>query len=468
MIRKIIVIIGCVFIPALSYSALTLQQVLQSTVEHYPLIKIANQQTDIAQAQLRSAIGAFDTQVESDFKTTPQGGYENILSDTRLIFPSKKTGARAFVGYRIGQGDWPIYYKNNLTNRGGEAHIGLTFPILRDFTIDDNRGQRAIAQINTLLQKNQADTQKIEFLQEAGNTYWDWVAQGHQIRLSEDLLALAKVRQKALEKRFKLGDVGKIDVIENNRFILQREAAIVFAKFTFQRSANLLSMYHRDNQGNPIVAGLADVPKRFPGTQVTAVESILKNDPEHLILETNPNLKVIRDKQQTQQVKIDLAKNSLKPRLNAELSTAKEYGTGGDPLLAQTAYNLGLTFSVPLQLNQARGEIARRKVELMQLEDKYRFAFQELETQLNILLAEIKADRDQIKLLTKEVALVEKIEQAEKIRFNEGSSSLFLVNQREQTTFSVKLENLAANIDYYKSQVNLSYLYAFQSMSLIS
>ena len=62
-----------------------------------------------------------------------------ILGDTELTIPTLYNGLKFYAGYRNGQGDWPIYYQNFLTNSGGEYRAGLSFPLLRDRLTDKER-----------------------------------------------------------------------------------------------------------------------------------------------------------------------------------------------------------------------------------------------------------------------------------------------------------------------------------------
>ena len=142
--------------------------------------------------------------------------------------------------------------------------------------------------------------------------------------------------------------------------------------------------------------------------------------------------------------RIEESKNKLLPTLNASLSTKKQYGQDGDPLLKRTNLFAGLTFNFPLYQRDAKGSYGIAVNKYSQLTVQKNYLSQQLHVTLEKILSEQQADQQRLALINKEVALAKKIERAERIRFNAGDSSLFLVNQREQTTFS--LEILACQI----------------------
>ena len=118
---------------------LSLTQVLQSIDTHYPQVKIARLEVIKASGVFVNAKGQFDPSLEASTRSQPAGGYINNYGDTQLTIPTLYNGVKLFAGYRNGEGDWPIYYQNYLTNSGGEYRAGLSLPLLRDRLIDKER-----------------------------------------------------------------------------------------------------------------------------------------------------------------------------------------------------------------------------------------------------------------------------------------------------------------------------------------
>lgn len=118
---------------------LTLDMVLRKVTLYYPKIKIARLEITKAQGAHLSALGKFDPSLDAKTRSQPAGGYINNYGDTQLTVPTFYNGVKLFAGYRNGNGNWPIYYQNYLTNSGGEYRAGLSLPLLQDRLIDKER-----------------------------------------------------------------------------------------------------------------------------------------------------------------------------------------------------------------------------------------------------------------------------------------------------------------------------------------
>lgn len=440
---------------------LTLTQVYASTINHFPVIKAAEQNIAVAEAHVQSAKGAFDPSITSSFKSTPGGGYENAYDQTQLDVPLMYGGGHFFAGYRIGRGDWPTYYQNYRTNSAGEVVVGLDMPLLRDFKIDPSRAKYQSSLVNIGLQHDLADQIKIDTLQQAGYAYWAWVASASKLRLVKQLLDLALNRQKALLRRYHLGDAANIEFVENKRFILQRKAALVYAKLEFTRTSNFLSLYYRNKLGKSIVPTLKQVPNTLFHTHKIHLKSLLNEEKYQMIYSYSPKLSLVAKKIQLEKIKLELAKNDLMPSLDASIATQREFGNGGDPLLKEGALDVGLTFSIDFPRNIAKGQNKAAKNNLLKYQIRRHFFEQDLKVDYINVVNELSSDSRQVSLLNQEVGYAKQVERAEIIRFKEGDSSLFLVNQREQATFSAKLDAIDAALAYQKSMINLQKLCGF-------
>ncbi len=447
---------------------LSLSEVLHSAQAHYPLVLAAEKSITIAKAQLLKASGSFDPNLLSGINTEPNGGYENYSNNAELSIPIVYGGARVFVGYRRGRGDWPIYYQNNLTNSGGEFSYGIELPLLRDFMIDPQRANVMEGKTNIALQRQLVNEVLIDILTRAGIAYWEWVKCARMLQYSQELLKLANIREKALLRRHLLGDVAKVELVENDQFIYQRKAGLVFAQQNYLRASIVLSLYYRDSHGHPIIPRLSQVPQDHPLISMHAsnITSWLRQSKK--IIAANPLIKMFDRKIKIQEIKLRLVKNQLMPHLNLRVASQKQYGSGGDPRLLPTANTIALNFSIPVSRREARGQYQAIQAQIHQLTWQKNFQIQRLYAQFKTDLNELENDRKQYFYLRKEVDAAKLVEHAEMVRFREGDSSLFLVNQREQTTFSARLRELEAEITFYQTKINLQRVCAFSCKGIFT
>ncbi|AWN73089.1 TolC family protein [Legionella anisa] len=415
---------------------LSLMSVLQSIDMHYPQIKIARLEVAKASGAFINAKGQFDPLLEASTRSQPAGGYINNYGDTQLTIPTLYNGVKLFAGYRNGEGNWPSYYQNYLTNSGGEYRAGLSLPLLRDRLIDKDRtGILSSAQL-MLMKVHDAEAVKIKIYQEAVKAYWQWVEAGLQLNIFKQLLDLAQKRQHAIEQQANQGDLPRLAISENLQQIIQREQLLNQGQMIFEQAGVNLSLYFRDPKGRPLVPPERSLPALISTSSTIAGTQAL--------LREHPGIKKLGHFANMMKLKRNQARNELLPQLDATAYTFKQNGAGGDPLLIPQAAMVGVSFKFPLFQRQAKGNLIQAESELRQVRVEKRFLYEQLNNEFTNILIGINRSRQQVRLLKKELALAQKVQQGEIKKFYQGDSTLFLVNQREQMTTQVQLNTLHA------------------------
>jgi outer membrane protein TolC len=425
---------------------LNLIHVLQSIDTHYPQVKIARLEVIKASGALVNAKGQFDPLLDASTSSQPVGGYINNYGDTQLTIPTLYNGVKLFAGYRNGEGNWPIYYQNYLTNSGGEYRAGLSLPLLRDRLIDKERTGLLSSTQSMLMKEQDAEAIKIKIYQEAIKAYWQWVEAGLQLNTFEQLLRLAQKRQHAIEKQASLGDLPKLAISENLQQIIQREQLLNQGRMIFEQAGVNLSLYFRNTKGVPIVPEVGSLPV-LTSTSYT-IETGLR---EH------PGIKKLNHYVTMMKLKRNQARNELLPQLDATTYTFKQNGTGGYPLLIPQAAMIGVSFKFPLLQRQAKGNLIQAESELRQVRVEKRFLYEQLKNELTNIIIAINRSRQQVVLLKKELLLAQKVQQGETKKFFQGDSTLFLVNQREQMTTQVQLNSLHAQVQLEELKARARY-----------
>ena len=132
---------------------------------------------NIAQGELLQANGEFDLKLKADTLNMPQGFYENYRQSVGAEQPLFGGGS-VFGGYRLGTGNFPVWYGDRRTKLGGEFKAGVTIPLAQNRAIDDRRAGvwRNGWEVQSVEPEIQA--QLIEFIQMGSIAYWNWVAAG--------------------------------------------------------------------------------------------------------------------------------------------------------------------------------------------------------------------------------------------------------------------------------------------------
>lgn len=432
----LIALFWCLHVNAIQ--PLRLQDVLQSVDAHYPQVKIAHLEVIKAHGTLVNAKGAFDPALESSARSQPMGGYINNYTDTQLTLPTLYNGVKLFAGYRNGGGNWPIYYQNYLTNSGGEYRAGLSLPLLRDRLIDKERtGLLTSAQL-VLLKQQDAEAIKIKIYQDAIKAYWQWVEAGLQLKTFTHLLTLAQQRQHAIEQQAKLGDLPRLAISENLQQIIQREQLLNQGEMIFEQASINLSLYLRNHDAKPYTPSVASLPSL--SNQPSARYSKQVSITEH------PGLKKLTHYANMMTLKRNQARNELLPQLDGTAYTFKQNGTGGYPLLIPQAAMVGVSFKFPLLQRQAKGNLIQAENELRQTRFEKKLLYEQLNNEYSTILIGINRSARQVSLLATELTLAQTVQTGETKKFYQGDSTLFLVNQREQTTTQVQLNALHAKV----------------------
>jgi outer membrane protein TolC len=289
------------------------------------------------------------------------------------------------------------------------------------------------------MKQQDASAIKIKIYQETIKAYWQWVQAGLQVKAFQQLLSLAKTRQKAIVQQANQGDLPKLTITENLQQIVQREQLLNQGNMIFEQAAINLSLYYRDQNGNPKAPRESELPPDVLEHRAHLAEAQLQ-------LKQHPVLKKIQNYSNIIKLKQNLAQNELLPNLDVKAYTFKQNGSGGYPLLIPQAAMIGVSFKFPIFQREAKGKLISALNELQQITTEKKFLFDQLKNELTNLFIGIKMYHQQVILLKKELNLATKVQNGETKKFYEGDSTLFLVNQREQTTAQVRLNCINAKI----------------------
>lgn len=443
--------------------AISLSDILLSVQKHYPLLKKEEQNIQLSFMQLIAAKGAFDPSLDAIFKTTPKGGYENNYFDSEARLPTKWGGLQLFAGYRIGRGDFPIYFQNFLTNHDGEIRAGFELPLLRNHQIDKQRSELRTAQINTDISQKNYQQSLNQYLIMASKTYWHWLTLGHKYLIYKKLLMLAKTRAKALQKGVDKGDMAKLAMVENDSQLYSRQQMLVKSKQSFLQAAIDLSLYYRDNKGTPKVLGIKNLPSLKKN--IKSLRKIESNRIDDLI-EKQPIVKKIKLYKKQQLVKLNLTHNQILPELNLQAYTSKDYGQG-KPKLKPQDYNLALRFKLPLFNRRAKGQFNEAKIHYRNLLLTEYYIKDRFRADISRLFTNIQTLNKQVAISQRTIKALKQVEKGEYIRFKNGDSDLFLVNQRETNTTQEQI-NLISLLTAYQENLNELSILCFQKNQCIN
>ncbi|MFK8031118.1 MAG: TolC family protein [Gammaproteobacteria bacterium] len=414
--------------------ALTTEELLASSEKHFPLILQSLAKQRAAKATVQEAAGAFDLVFESEGFGRLSGFYDGRAISGTVKQPLRKYGASLYGGYKLSEGDFPIYEDINFTNTGGTFKIGVLFSLLRDRDIDKPRFDVTDAELGFRAASLDILLTKIGVQQQALVAYWTWVANGRQLEIYENLLSLAGKRQKALERQVERGARAKIFLTENRQNILRRQSLVMAAGRDLELAANRLSFYYRDENGRPMVPQTSRLPKASPRDALTTSE-LPSEEATSNALTQRPELRLLLNAIERERNRIALRENALKPRLDLKLELQDGLGgvQEGGRSRDTTDTVVGFSFSVPLQQRSERGRLERSRAQLDAQLQAQQFKRDQIELEVRNLLLDLGVSGRLLVLAEREAELSELLRVAEVRRFESGASDFFLVNIREET-----------------------------------
>lgn len=435
-------------------SPLLLDDVIGSVVASYPLLQAAVFGRNIAHGDLLAANGEFDLKLKADTLNMPLGFYENYRQSIGAEQPLF-SGGSVFAGYRVGAGNFPVWYGERVTKEGGEFKVGAIVPLVQNRDIDDRRALLWRSGYGVQAVEPEIQAQLIEFIRSASITYWNWVAAGQNVRITEELLRNALDRNDGLRRRVDQGDLPPIELTDNQRLIVSRRAKLIDAQRKFQQMGYKLSLFLRDETGQPRVVDRAQLPPVFPPEENPALRQL--NQDIQAAVANRPELRALAILREQLQIDLSAAQNLRLPQIDAVFVSSKDVGAPPDPKKDDKGpFELegGLIASVPLQRRKALGKMQAVEGKLAQIQAKTQFTQDKIVAEVNSASVALHAAYQQLDQAHQALDLARQMEAAERRKFDLGDSNLLLVNLREQATADAAVTEVDAQLNYFDAQAD--------------
>lgn len=430
---------------------LKLDTVVSATLNYHPALKGEREQRVAANAEVLSAQGAFDPSIKGEALSFVTGGYTGQYGQMFVEKPLQLYGSRVFAGYRVGGGNFPIYdnyYQETLS--GGETQVGVEVPLLRDGPIDRRRTEIRKSESGQQIADALIEQKKIELSRAAALTYWDWTAARNKVRVYRQLLLTAQERDKQIAERVRKGDLPDFDRVDNQRAVMQRQAQLLSAERAVKNSEYYLSLFYRDDKGQPRSVEHRKSLDRIPIPP--AVPNFSVDDQVEEAKAARPEFKNLRAQHEQNNLELKLAKNQMLPRLDVRVLSANDYGVG-DPELEEAEVRAGLRLEIPLATRTQEGKIDFYEAKQRQLGFTEEFLTDRIRADVQDALNALAIARDRVTVVSSEVQAAKDLAKGELKRFELGDSNLVFVNLREQNAADAEVREVEALQDYQKAFV---------------
>lgn len=439
---------------------LSLEDVLTAADRSHPWIIGATADLSAADAEALAARGGFDPVVKARGALTPDrwGPYPQVRVDTVAEGVIPETGVTIFGGYRLGQ---PLsstgiqsYYRERETYPAGELRAGVVAPVARNLLVDRRRTTVARNELGQEGATFGLEQQRVELARLAAVRYWEWVAAGARRRVAEELLEIAVKRDAQLSTRVQSGDAPAIDRQDNERAIAQRRAFVAQTQRGVEQAALELSLFLRDERGQPIVPKVAQLPATVAVRHAEKVGEASMDE----ALARRPDLARLATQRRQQELEVQLARNQLWPTLDLGLTFSQDLGKNAgsaDPKLGIPEVELSAVLEVPLLYRQPLGRLRAAEAALAKLDATLQLARDRVRQEVADAHSAIAAAQARIGFTAQEVGVAVALEKGERTKFELGDSTLLFVNLREQQTAEARLREIDALLDAQRAHAQL-------------
>ena len=437
-------------VPVGATDPLEFEEVLRSVENSFPLILAVLEEVEIAASRSTSALGGFDTRVKANSFLGLEGFYENETAKVLIEQPVEAWGATFFGGYKIGTGSFPVWDGGLKTREGGEFNAGVRLPLLAGRAIDQRRLRYWKARVAEAAAEPLILQKRLSVTRKAALAYWKWISASQKLRIAERLLGLAQDRQEGIALRVANGDLASIALQENRRLLVERESIVIRSTRQLQATAIELSLYYRDEDGQPQMPQPEEAPEALPRPLDPSAN--IAHDDVDRALRLRPEIRAIELQLQSLKLIRTKAENDFLPKFDVGVAGSKDVGgVVSDPDdKGPFEFDVFLTFDMPLQRRGARGKSREAQAKTRKLERELQFARDRVAADVRDAESALRQTWLRVALAEENVRLAGTLEEAERLEFRQGESDLLRVNLREQQTASAASTLVDVITEYFR------------------
>ena len=448
--------------PRISSQELTLTEYLNWVLEEHPLAQKARLNPQMRNAQYMQVKGLFDPLLESKFKNKFFKGTEYYsTSETSLSYNTPY--AVGLVGhFDMNSGSYvnPADYTSN----GGLLALGISMPLIKGLVIDERRMAKKRAEI--LLEAGNLEQQLAlnELLSQSVLLYSDWYYAVQKNNIIDSLVSTSERRFFAVRSRYLGGDRSAIDTLEayvqnQNRLLQFQESKLEVIK---SRIA-LVAFLEFNNDNRVAILNETVSPSMNFKNELAPFSS---GSFLYTKLEEHPELALYANKGESLRIEEKWKTEKLKPKLNVEYHFLnKDFSEGLPSYFSTNNYKWGAEFSMPLFLREARGDLKVQRIKIEENNLNVEWKRNQLEQKTLALEVAYSNTLSQQQLAESNSGLYKKLLQAENSKLFNGESSLFIVNQRENTYFENAIKALELDRKVQQVRVDQSSLWVLNFLN---
>lgn len=419
--------------------------------EYHPVVKQANLQVDRAAADVQAARGAFDPRIDAGLeRKTFDGKLYYSYFNPQVTIPTWygvdiKAGVEEVIGDRV----------TSEATLGKTSYVGIKVPA-NNLLFDRRRA--VLRQAQSYRQMSEAERTLIinDLLYGALTSYWNWVREYLNYKIISNAVNVNEERLKYVRIEYEQGMRPAIDTTEVlaqlQNFYLQQNGAWL----SFQNAGLVLSNYMWIEN---------NIPVEWTDNIMPLESELYKNNVlpslEELVFaarNNHPKMQSLLFKTDVLETERRLKAQYLLPKFSLNMNLLnKGYNVPDDltvPFL-ENNYKLGVDFSIPILLREARGNYRSAGIKLQEINLEQNNVALQIENKVKSYYNEVLQLNKQINIYELALSNYQRLFQGEKIRFEAGESTLFLLNSRENKVLEAAQKLYELRTKLHKSYASL-------------
>jgi HAE1 family hydrophobic/amphiphilic exporter-1 len=470
---------------------LTLEEAIEMALRNNNDIDTSRNDVQIAEFNFRGARGIYDPIIGAESyyesRTTPTastigGAVNGAVTQSQFFGNAGVAGFSPIQGGRYSAG----FTSSRTTTSSLNATLNpqyptdftatYTQPLLRGRTFDINRRNIEIARKNLSLTDSQFRQRAIEVIALVEQAYWNLAFALRNLQVQIDAVKQARVQLESNQRQVNQGILAPIDIIAATGQITTFEQSVYTAQEDVTRAENtlktlMLAERTTDVWSRPItpVSPISLDPPRI-GLEVALTEA-LANRPELTQLSTNSEINRIDERYYRDQTKpqIDLVTSYTATGLaGSETARAIDPVTGVSRvppnlvggyfnslgnLIGQDypTYRAGVVISLPWGNTTAKANLGRTLVEGTRIGNQRAQAEQVIEAEVRNSLQALRSAEARLASALASREAAERLSESEQRQFRAGTTTFYLVLQRQTELLAARSRELQAQTDLNKA-----------------
>ena len=428
---------------------------------NHPTAKQGELTLELGKQELRMARGGFDplmfaNQDEKTFKDTDY--YRK--REAGILLP---TMAGVELKGLLEQNTGTFLNSENAVPQSGLVTLGASVNLGQGLLIDKRRAALRQAQIYMESTKQEQILILNELYLSATTAYWDWAKSYADLTIFQEGLDLAEFRFEGIKTSFLQGDLPAIDTVEAYTQVLNRTIRLQNAENAFFAKTQEVNVFLWDEFENPMFLNLESIPEVLENElyeilEINVLRARLPAHPEIRLMDFDIDFLEVERRWKLEQ---------LKPVVKLNYNFLSETIQGIEPSpFFENNYKFGVTLSTPLFLRKERGSLGITKAKINMTGYKRDLTYQKLVADLEKQYNHFLVLNRQLVTFESNIGGLERLLEGERIKFDLGESSLFLINAREVSLFDalVVLNSIYAQRNVSISRVRTAAGLGFQEI----